>query len=147
MSSLFVLTQIFFYIFFRFSLLIPFVHREENIGQQARHGILLILSLSYSNDSLAHYITDCTSFCPVLATGLSGLYSSLPRKLKNIISETNNWYRNFQNCPEVEMFLNSLEFCNEVVKISHPLVKKQLCEYVYQGFLVSVIGPALHQVS
>lgn len=47
---------------------------------------------------------------------------------------------------ELQLFLNSLEFCNAVIQVAHPLVQKQLLEFVYQGFLVSVIGPALHQV-
>jgi protein FAM160A1 len=104
------------------------------------------MSLSAVNDSIGHYIAECTSFCPVLATGLSGLYSSLPRKLKSIISETLDWYHDIQKSPEIQNFLTSLEFCNAVVQVSHSLVRKQLCEYVYQGFLVLVIGPALHQV-
>lgn len=39
---------------------------------------------------------------------------------------TNNWLTMFQ--------------------IAHPLVKNQLIKYIYDGFLVPVLGPALHQV-
>ena len=55
----------------------------------------------------------------MLATGLSGLYSSLPRKL-NIPAD--DWYRlseeDILNMPDLVMFLNSLEFCNAVVQVS-----------------------------
>ena len=32
------------------------------------------------------------------------------------------------------------------LQVCHPLIADQLLDYVYQGFLVSVMGPALHQV-
>lgn len=32
-------------------------------------------------------------------------------------------------------------------KVAHPLVRDQLISYIYNGFLVPVLGPALHQVS
>ena len=54
----------------------------------------------------------------MLATGLSGLYSSLPRKL-NVPPD--DWYRltveDVAATPDLTMFLNSLEFCNAVVQV------------------------------
>lgn len=32
------------------------------------------------------------------------------------------------------------------VQIAHPAVQEQLIDYIYHGFLVPVLGPALHQV-
>ncbi|XP_009323989.1 PREDICTED: FTS and Hook-interacting protein-like, partial [Pygoscelis adeliae] len=43
--------------------------------------------------------------------------------------------------------MNSLEFCNAVIQVAHPLVQKQLVDYVHNGFLVPVMGPALHKTS
>ncbi|MGH0154062.1 UNVERIFIED_CONTAM: hypothetical protein FKN15_025975 [Acipenser sinensis] len=43
--------------------------------------------------------------------------------------------------------MNSLEFCNAVIQVSHPLVQSQLVDYVHNGFLVPVMGPALHKSS
>ncbi|CAM1302858.1 FAM160A1 (predicted) [Pycnogonum litorale] len=134
--------------FLIFSLLIPFVHREGGIGQQARDALLLCMSLSHKSESIGFYIAEQSNFCPVLATGLSGLYSRLPRKL-DIIPE--DWCRlsndDIQEIPELLMFMNSLEFCNAVIQVSHQKVKEQLLEYLYQGFLLPVLGPALHQNS
>jgi len=83
----------------------------------------------------------------VLATGLSGLYSVLPRK---ITIETEDWHRltpdDVNDIRELTMFMNSLEFCNAVVQVAHPFVKKQMLEFLYHGFLVPVMGPALLQV-
>ena len=42
--------------------------------------------------------------------------------------------------------MNSLDFCNAVAQVAHPLVQKQLLEFLYHGFLVPVMGPALLQV-
>lgn len=135
--------------FLIFSLLITFVHREGSIGQQARESLLLIMSLSKSHPSIGVYIAENSNFCPVLATGLSGLYSLLPRKLLTEVMTANDWHQltneDISEITELQTFLNSLEFCNAVIKVSHPLVKQQLLEYISQGFLISVIGPALHQ--
>ncbi|XP_040269314.1 FTS and Hook-interacting protein-like [Bufo bufo] len=43
--------------------------------------------------------------------------------------------------------MNSLEFCNAVTQVAHPLVQNQLVEYLHNGFLVPVMGPALHKTS
>lgn len=132
--------------FMIFSLLLPFVHREGGIGQQARDALLLCMALSASHTSVGQYIAQHSNFCPVLAAGLSGLYSMLPRSLA---IESDGWHRltteDIMDIPQLQLFLNSLEFCNAVVQVAHPLVRKQLVEFLYQGFLVPVLGPALHQ--
>lgn len=131
--------------------MITFVHRDGSIGQQAKNSLLILASLSKTHPSIANYIVENTNFCPVLATSLSGLYSLLPRKLfTNDVISVNDWHQltneDIQEISELQNFLNSLEFCNAVTKVSHPLVKQQLLDYIVQGFLNSVIGPALHQV-
>ncbi|KAL2716099.1 FHIP family protein AAEL005291-like isoform X1 [Vespula squamosa] len=134
--------------FIIFTLLIPHVHREGGIGQQSRDAMLLCMSLSKKNDEVGLYIADQSNICPVLATGLSGLYSLLPRKL-NI--ETDDWHRltpdDVNDIPALIQLMNSLEFCNAVAQIAHPMVQKQLLEFLYHGFLVPVMGPALLQTT
>ena len=51
--------------FLVFSLLIPYVHREGLIAQQARDDLLLIMSLSSSQDNIGRHIVDKSDFCPV----------------------------------------------------------------------------------
>lgn len=86
--------------------------------------------------------------CPVLVTGLGGLYSSLPNQF-DIVCQ-NDWYRItpdfLAEIPKLTLFMNSLEFCNAVVQVAHDLIKQQLLDFMYQGFLVPVLGPALLQV-
>lgn len=79
---------------------------------------------------------------------MSGLYSLLPRKLD---IETDDWYQltpdDVNDLPALMQLMNSLEFCNAVAQVAHPMVQKQLLEFLYQGFLVPVMGPALLQVN
>ncbi|CAK9811492.1 FHIP family protein AAEL005291 [Anthophora plagiata] len=143
-----VMVYSFFFRFIIFTLLIPYVHREGGVGQQARDSMLLCMSLSKKNDEVGLYIADYSNICPVLATGLSGLYSLLPRKLD---IETDDWYRltpdDVNDISALMHLMNSLDFCNAVAQVAHPLVQKQLLEFLYHGFLVPVMGPALLQDS
>ncbi|XP_029457776.1 FTS and Hook-interacting protein [Rhinatrema bivittatum] len=131
-----------------FSLLIPFIHQEGVIGQQARDALLLIMAMSASNQTVARYITENSYFCPVLATGLSALYSSLPRKIE---VRGDDWHflrrEDWIGVSSLVLFMNSLEFCNAVTQVAHPLVQNQLVDYIHNGFLVPVMGPALHKTS
>lgn len=134
---------------------------------------------------------NCT-FAQVLATGLSGLYSSLPTKLEVPTEEWHCLHReDWLQMPSLVQFLNSLEFCNAVIQVknicqgctsrvlphekcihtwhlavtlcmtapltdvwfniecsqvAHPDIRDQLVGYIYNGFLVPVLAPALHKV-
>ncbi|CAI6366055.1 unnamed protein product [Macrosiphum euphorbiae] len=129
------------------SLLMAFIHRDGSIGEEARDALLIFVSLSRQNDTLANIITSKSNVSPVLATGLSGLYSVLPRKL----DFENDCYRlspeNIEHVPELNNFLASVELCNAVAKICHKSVYDQLLDYLYHGFLLPVVGPALMQVA
>ncbi|XP_063289354.1 FHF complex subunit HOOK-interacting protein 1B [Pelobates fuscus] len=131
-----------------FSLLVPFIHHEGVIGQQARDALLLIMAMSSGNPTMARYITENSFFCPILATGLSALYSSLPRKIE---VRGDDWHflrrEDWIGVSSIVLFMNSLEFCNAVTQVAHPLVQNQLVEYIHNGFLVPVMGPALHKTS
>ncbi|XP_014673397.1 PREDICTED: FTS and Hook-interacting protein-like [Priapulus caudatus] len=132
--------------FLVFSILTQFLHRDGAIGEQARNSLLHCMVLSAKFDYVGAYIADESNFCPVLATGLSGLYSRLPRKLEALPED---WHElrdeDKEQLPELETFLGSLEFCNAVVQVAHAAVRDQLIDYVYHGFLVCVMGPALCQ--
>ncbi|XP_070774116.1 FHF complex subunit HOOK-interacting protein 1A [Enoplosus armatus] len=134
--------------FLIFSLLIPFIHREGTVGQQARDALLLIMSLSAENERVAKHVAENTYFCPVLATGLSGLYSSLPTKLEVPNEEWHCLHKeDWLQMPPLVQFLNSLEFCNAVIQVAHPDIRDQLVSYIYNGFLVPVLAPALHKLT
>lgn len=41
--------------------------------------------------------------------------------------------------------MNQLEFCNAAAQVAHPTIKENLMDFIYQGFLVPMIKPALLQ--
>lgn len=51
--------------FLIFSLLIPYLHREGKVGQQARDALLLIMTLSVKHPYIGKYIAENSDFCPV----------------------------------------------------------------------------------
>lgn len=105
------------------------------------------MSLSQKNENVGTYIAQYSSMCPVLVMGLGGLYSSLP----NAIDITAiDWHRittdDVAEIPELTKFMNLLEFCNACVQVAHELIKTQLLDFMYTGFIVGVLGPAILQV-
>ncbi|CAG9828448.1 unnamed protein product [Diabrotica balteata] len=133
--------------FIIFSLLIPFVHRENSTGMKARDALLLCMSLSKKNKKVVTYIAENSNFSLLLASGLSGLYSVLPNILDDILVP--DWHRftpdDVNEIKGLLTFVTSLEFSNAVAQVAHPLLRKQLQEFLYRGFLIPVLGPALLQ--
>ena len=98
----------------------------------------MIMQLSARNLNLAKYIVEHTDFCPVsasflkcpsvyffslftkiLATGLSALYSELPQKLAHNSDDIIILTREDVNkVSSLCQFINSLEFCNNVIQVS-----------------------------
>ncbi|KAL4713026.1 hypothetical protein ACJJTC_014660 [Scirpophaga incertulas] len=123
-------------------LLLTSVHREGSTGSAARDALLLCANMSSRCPQLAEYMLNGNT-CPVLATGLSGLYSLLPRTLSEKVHRLTPDDVNKVN--KLTLFIDSLEFCNAVAQVAHPSIKKHLLDLLYQGFLVPVMGPALLQ--
>ena len=129
--------------FLLFSLLTPFLHRPDSQGQLARDSLVLCVSLSSQHLTMETYISQ-SNFCPILATGLSGLYSALPRSLA---VDSPSWHRleasDGQDVPGLENIVTSLELCSAVLQVAPLKVASQLLDLIEAGFLVPVIGPAL----
>ncbi|CAJ0942772.1 unnamed protein product, partial [Mesorhabditis belari] len=137
-----------------FSLLIRFLYDQNDVGQLARDALLLILSVSSKNKTVAEFVAFKSSFCPVLATGLSGCFSQLSRFLSTDEidrSSTSPLYQQSQNVIDIAAqealtdFHSSLLFCNAVVQAAHPAVIEKIAQFFYSGFLMSVVRPALLQ--
>ena len=106
--------------FLLFSLLTPFLHKSSPEGQLARDSLLLCISLSAQHDIVQTYIAEHSNFTTILATGLSGLYSALPRTL-----DTDNpcWHRldpdtDTQDIPGLGDLVTSLELCSAVLQVN-----------------------------
>ncbi|KAK1890092.1 Protein FAM160A1 [Dissostichus eleginoides] len=108
---------------------------QGSVGQQARDALLLIMTLSNTEQRVARHIAQNTYFCP--------------GEWLHVYSE--DWHcldqEDWQQVPALVHFLHSLEFCSAVTKVSHPSIRSQLLGYIYNGFLVPVLAPALHKVS
>ncbi|CAH2095477.1 unnamed protein product [Euphydryas editha] len=121
-------------------LLLSSVHIEGSAGSVARDAFLLCAKMSAKCPPLAHCLLAGNA-CPILATGLSGLYSLLPRSL----SVSRLTPDDVNRVHKLTLFIDSLEFCNAVAQVAHPSIRKHLLDLLYQGFLVPVMGPALLQ--
>ena len=130
--------------FLLFTLLTPFLHKPSHQGQLARDSLLLCISLSSQHDSVQTFITDHTNFCTILATGLSALYSELPRNLE---ADNLCWHRleqeDGQDIPGLSDIITSLELCSAVLQVASHKISSQLLQLIHHGFLVPVLGPAL----
>ncbi|VDN15895.1 unnamed protein product [Dibothriocephalus latus] len=122
--------------YFIFSQLVPLLHLQGQAGDNVRDALLLILALSVRAPDVAQYLTSGSDLCPVLGTGLSGLYSSLPKKLtvssqgppsgapssKEIYVPGAGWHRltkrEWSSCEPLAKFLNTLDFCDLAVRVS-----------------------------
>lgn len=116
---------------------------------RARDGLLLCMSLSKKNKNVASYILEKSNFSVLAATGLNGLYSVLPNILDDI--SVPDWHcltpDDVNDIKGLSTFVTSLEFSNAVAQVAHPSIKKQLQEFLYRGFLIPVLGPALLQTN
>ncbi|KAH1023646.1 hypothetical protein HUJ04_012811 [Dendroctonus ponderosae] len=130
-----------------FSLLIPFIHKEDAVGMRARDALLLCMSLSKRNKDVALYISELSDFSLLVASGLSGLYSALPNAIDDI--DVPDWHRftpdDVNEINGLLYFVTSLEFSNAITQVAHPSIKRQLQEFLYRGFLIPVLGEALLQ--
>lgn len=68
-----------------FSLLIPFVHREGNVGNWARDAMLLCMALSSVDTRLGTYIAEETDFCPVSNLDLYFIFVIISTVINNIV--------------------------------------------------------------
>ncbi|CAH0731765.1 unnamed protein product, partial [Brenthis ino] len=123
-------------------LLLSSVHREGSAGSVARDAFLLCAKMSAKCPPLAHCLLAGNA-CPILATGLSGLYSLLPRAAAGAAPRLAP--DDVNRVHKLTLFIDSLEFCNAVAQVAHPSIRKHLLDLLYQGFLVPVMGPALLQ--
>ncbi|KAK6058388.1 hypothetical protein COOONC_04042, partial [Cooperia oncophora] len=125
-----------------FSLLIPYLYEQNDVGQLARDALLLILSVSANHEQIAEFVAYKSAFCPVVATGLSGCFSQLSRIIAGDGVER---FLPEHTAESLANFHSSLLFCNAVVQAAHPAVVEQICSFFYSGFLISVVKPALLQ--
>ncbi|VDM22099.1 unnamed protein product [Hydatigera taeniaeformis] len=118
--------------YFIFSQLVPLLHLHGPSGTNAQDALLLILALSDRDAEVANYLTLRSDICPVLATGLSGHYSCLPKRIVSDASDgersskalrmhSADWHRisrsEWSKCEPLVRFLQTLDFCNLAIRV------------------------------
>lgn len=84
-------------------------------GQSSRDNLKLLMSLAKEQQLLAQFIAIQSDFCPIVATGLSAVYSDLPRLLPKHAEQAGMIsLLDIESIKEVEVFVTSLEFCDSV---------------------------------
>lgn len=158
------------------TLLICNLHKLGAQGQTSRDNLKLLMALAKEHQLLAQFIALHSDLCPVVATGLSAVFSDLPRPLPEQVEQAGMLSAMDVEClKEVEHFVTSLEFCDsvrflsffstiyfflniylrficdlnfflQILETSSWLIVSHLLDMCYKGFLVPVLGPALFQV-
>ncbi|XP_046455760.1 FHF complex subunit HOOK interacting protein 1B-like isoform X2 [Daphnia pulex] len=128
------------------TLLICNLHKCGAQGQTSRDNLKLLMALAKEHQLLAQFIALHSDLCPIVATGLSAVFSDLPRPLPGHIEKAGMLSAmDIESLKEVENFVTSLEFCDSVLETSSWLIVNRLLDMCYKGFLVPVLGPALFQ--
>lgn len=97
------------------TLLMYNLYKNGAQGQTSRDNLKLLMSLAKEQQLLAQFIALQSDFCPIVATGLSAVYSDLPRLLPKHVEEAGMLSGlDIESIKEVEMFVTSLEFCDSV---------------------------------
>ena len=139
-----------------FAMLTSYIYRDDMVGNQSKDALLLLLSLTLTNNKIASYIHDDSNFSIYLVSGLTGLYSNLPMRIHDDFFNNfdTNWKRleikdliHSKSYNTLHSFIKSLEFCNSLVSLSADVVKNQFLEYFYNGFLINVLAPTMIQNS
>lgn len=97
------------------TLLICNLHKLGAQGQTSRDNLKLLMALAKEQQLLAQFIALHSDLCPVVATGLSAVFSDLPRPLPEQVEQAGMLSAMDVEClKEVEHFVTSLEFCDSV---------------------------------
>ncbi|KAK9761517.1 hypothetical protein K7432_013525 [Basidiobolus ranarum] len=149
------------YEFVFFKHLMGFIHKEGKTGDIARTALLFLMDIT--NSGLRDFILT-GDFCAIIAAGLGGFYSQLPRKLvvdssvdsvpldTKAPSSNEVQSNEISNSPEFQMILESflkyLDFTQEVlVRCSSGSICNSLLENTKSLFLENILYPSLLECS
>ena len=97
------------------TLLICNLHECGAQGQTSRDNLKLLMALAKEHQLLAQFIALHSDLCPIVATGLSAVFSDLPRPLPVRVEKAGMLSAmDIESLKEVENFVTSLEFCDSV---------------------------------
>ncbi|XP_068082296.1 FHF complex subunit HOOK interacting protein 2A isoform X2 [Anabrus simplex] len=133
--------------------LLTFLHSADSrVTVKACEGLMVITSLP--SDVFARWVIQHSDLCMVLATRLQTLYGAIPLDVDpNDLDEMQvNWGLDsplwsdetiFPGCRQVASFLAWLDYCDQLVRESYPIIGLALAVRIRTEFLEAVLGPAL----
>ncbi|XP_063231692.1 FHF complex subunit HOOK interacting protein 2A-like [Bacillus rossius redtenbacheri] len=133
--------------------LLSFLHSADNrVTVKACEGLMSVAALP--SDGFAQSLARSSVFCSELAARLATLYRSIPQGVDaNDLDDIHvNWGLDsplwsdgtkFAGCREVSAFLAWLDYCDQLVRESHPTTGRALARAVRALFLEDVLQTAL----
>ena len=129
-------------------ILVNHMYRDDPLGEFARKAIYLLICATSLDQKMMKYISEKSNFCSILATGISGTYSSLPSTLPhNYLAMPVLTSDDCDNVPYLFNFLQAVQFCNSLCNISHKIIRENIRDFILAGFLCPIVLPAISQVA
>eukprot|EP00108_Taenia_solium_P003163 TsM_000374900 transcript=TsM_000374900 gene=TsM_000374900 len=134
-------------------LLVNYVHRDGSLCWWSRDALLLLAASSTTNQNAGYHMAKNSYLCEVLVTDMVLLFNNTPRQLVsgNSADEWPSLVAGFegqvlQDHP-VQKFLDHYEFCCSILDMSNHMVKENMLNCLYKGFLLPVLAPAIQSAS
>ncbi|XP_021918003.1 protein FAM160B1-like isoform X3 [Zootermopsis nevadensis] len=133
--------------------LLSFLHSADSrVVVKACEGVMVMASLP--SDVFAHSVACRSDLCSILVSKLNALFAAIPPDIDpNDLDDMQvNWgldspvwteSSQFPGCRQVAAFLGWLDYCDQLVRESHPIIGNALASCVRLEFLDCVLGPAL----
>eukprot|EP00040_Diaphanoeca_grandis_P033612 m.206175 g.206175 ORF g.206175 m.206175 type:complete len:778 (-) comp32945_c1_seq2:49-2382(-) len=133
------------FVFPVFSSLIRFMHEPGPTGLLARDTLLMCVGkLPHAHPGIDDFVVESSNFCQMLVAGLSAFYAGLPTQIKNCKGEKR---LNIDSMPQLQTFLDYLEFCDAVTLCTSDAITLKLVQLVNSEFASPILRPALLQTT
>lgn len=120
---------------------------DNQVVLRACEGILIVCSLP--EQEIAHLITACTPLCQTLIQMITDTYNHIPKDVDpndvecftttwGYMSQESSEMYKFPGYREVFSFFTWLDFCDTLVKESHPAIASDLARQFRLGFLDTI---------
>jgi hypothetical protein len=123
-----------------FNALIPLGLRPSENSLLARNAIVHCCELTLTQPALARFVARDSQFCPQLTETLVTMYSALP----TVLSEGKKFWKlalsEAKSLRGVKAFLDLLEFCNDIVPVSAPVVATKIINIIEEKLLAGAVA-------
>ncbi|VDD81678.1 unnamed protein product [Mesocestoides corti] len=128
-------------------LLVTYVRHDGSLSWLSRDALLLLVATSAADENAGFHMANNSNLCEVLVTDMVLLFNRMPQRLatSNCIDQWPSLLQAIKTDEDHYMhnFLDHFEFCRSILDISNYLVKKNMLDCLYRGFLLPVLAPGL----